>query len=348
MSGRGGKPAAGTSPAGNPLAGRSPTVEWPRFSGTGALRLGMGRERVIITGAGGWLGLATLEMLHALLGEAIHDRVICFGSRQRSLKLRGGLTLEQRPLDALSDLTREPSLLLHLAFLTQERAKGMSPEAYTAANWGISLKVMAALNKVGVRGVFLASSGAVNLADDARAPRSKRVYGALKLEDEARFTGWAEDTGGRLVIARIFNLAGPYINKGVSYALAAFIADALAGRPIEIQATHRVYRSYVAIEELMSVVVGALTAEASGVVAFETAGEASPEIDGVAHAVADTLAPRLKVLRPAMTRDLPDRYVGDGAAFHALGEAYAVRQVSFAEQIRQTADYMAEYVEAWE
>jgi hypothetical protein len=95
----------------------------------------------------------------------------------------------------------------------------------------------------------------------------------------------------------------------------------------------------------MSVVVGALTAEGSGVVAFDTAGEAALEIDGVAHAVADTLAPRLKVLRPAMTRDLPDRYVGDGAAFEALGETYGVRQVSLAEQIRQTADYMAEWPE---
>jgi nucleoside-diphosphate-sugar epimerase len=305
----------------------------------------MGRERVIITGAGGWLGLATLEMLHTLLGEAVHDRVICFGSRERTLTLRGGLTLEQRPLEGLAALTPEPSLLLHLAFLTQEKAKAMSPEAYAAANWGISLKVMAALNRTGVRAVFLASSGAVYLADNRKAPRSKRVYGALKLEDEARFTGWAEDTGGRLVIARIFNLAGPYINKRSSYALAAFIADALAGRPIEIEATHRVYRSYVAIEELMSVVLAALTAEGSGVVAFDTAGDAAPEIDGVAHAVADALAPRLKVLRPAMARDLPDRYVGDGAAFRALGETHGVRSVSFAEQIRQTADYMAEYAE---
>ena len=319
--------------------------DWPALSGAGALRLGMGRERVIVTGAGGWLGLATLEMLHTLLGEAIHDRVHCFGSAERTLNLRGGLTLEQRPLAAVGALTPEPSLLFHLAFLTQEKARSMSPEAYAAANWGISLTVMAALNKVGVRGVFLASSGAVYAADDNRAPRSKRVYGALKQEDEARFTGWAEDTGGRLVIARIFNLAGPYINKRSSYALASFIADALAGRPVEILASHRVYRSYVAIEELMSVVVGALTAEESGVVAFDTAGEAALEIDGVAHAVADTLAPRLKVLRAAMTRDRPDRYVGERAAFQALGEAYGVRPVSFAEQIRQTADYMAQHPE---
>ncbi len=318
---------------------------WPALSGAGALRLGMGRERVIVTGAGGWLGLATLEMLHGLLGEAIHDRVVCLGARERTLSLRGGLELPQRPLAALSELPAKPSLLLHLAFLTQEKAKILSPEAYAAANWTISLQVMTALGRVGVERVFLASSGAVYLADDARAARSKRLYGALKKEDEDRFTGWAEDGGGRLVIARIFNLAGPYINKRDSYALACFIADALAERPIEVAASNRVYRSYVAVEELMSVVVGALTAEPSGIVRFDTAGEAALEMDGIAHAVTDTLAPRLKVRRAPMTRDMPDRFVGDGAAYAALRDSLGVRPVAFPEQIRQTAAFMAEWPE---
>jgi nucleoside-diphosphate-sugar epimerase len=315
------------------------------LSGAGALRLGMGRDRVIVTGAGGWLGLATLEMLHDLFGDAIHDRVACFGSRERTLRLRDGLELTQYPLEALGALPQQPSLLLHFAFLTQEKAKILSPEAYAAANWTISLQVMTALDRIGVRGVFLASSGAVYQADDPRALKSKRLYGSLKQEDEDRFTGWAEDGGGRLVIARIFNLTGPYINKRDSYALACFIADALAERPIQIEASHRVYRSYVAVEELMSVGLGALTAERSGIVRFDTAGASALEIDGVAHAVADTLAPRLAVRRAPMTRDLPDRYVGDGAAYNDLRESLGVRTVSLTDQILQTAAFMAKWPE---
>ena len=45
-------------------------------------------------------------------------------------------------------------------------------------------------------------------------------------------------------------------------ALASFIADALAGRPIEVRASAPVWRSYVAIAELMSVVLDWLTARA--------------------------------------------------------------------------------------
>jgi nucleoside-diphosphate-sugar epimerase len=316
---------------------------WPVFSGVGAERLKTGEARVIVTGAGGWLGMATLEMLHGLLGEAFHRRVVCFGARARTLTLRGGVEIAQSPLEAMGDLPPQPSLLLHLAFLTQEKANTMSPEAFAAANWGISLMVMGAMNRIGVQAVFLASSGAVYLADNKRAPRSKRIYGGLKMEDEDRFTGWAENAGARLVIARIFNLAGPYINKRSSYALACFIADALAERPIEVTATHRVYRSYVAIEEMMSVVLGALTAEGSGAVTFDTAGAAAPELEGVAHAVADTLSPRLKVRRAALTRDATDRYVGDATNYNALRDMFRVRTVDFEEQIRQTAAFMAEW-----
>jgi nucleoside-diphosphate-sugar epimerase len=268
--------------------------------------------------------------------------VVCFGARARTLTLRDGIEIAQSPLEALAGLPHEPSLLLHLAFLTQEKANTMSPEAFAAANWGISLTVMSAMNRIGVHAVFLASSGAVYLADNKRAPRSKRIYGGLKMEDEDRFIGWAESSGTRLVIGRIFSLAGPYINKRSSYALACFIADALAKRPIEVVATHRVYRSYVAIEEMMSVALGALTAEGTGIVTFDTAGPASPELEGVAHAVADTLSPRLKVRRAALSREATDRYVGDPTNYDALREVFRVRPVSFEEQVRQTAEFMAE------
>ena len=61
--------------------------------------------------------------------------------------------------------------------------------------------------------------------------------------------------------------------------------------------------------------------------------------------MADTLAPRLAVRRAAMTRDMPDRYVGDAEVYNELKESLGVRSVSFSEQIRQTAAFMAEWPE---
>jgi nucleoside-diphosphate-sugar epimerase len=315
---------------------------YPGLTGAGARRLAESELRVVVAGAGGWLGLATLEMLLELLGEAFARRVVCFGSNARDLALRGGRVVSQRPLGEIGDLPKAPSLVLHLAYLTQEKARDMSPEAYADANRAISQQVLDALGPIGARGVFLASSGAAYKVGDPAAAASMRAYGSLKLEDEAAFAAWAEHGGTRAVIARVFNLTGPYINKQSSYVLACLIADALAGRPFEIRAAKPVLRSYVAISELMSVVIGALTEPGGGVVRFDTAGEAVYEVGAIADAVADALgAPRV-AHRPPPSGEKEDRYVGDGEVYASLRQLFRVEPVAFSEQIRQTARFMAD------
>ena len=319
---------------------------YPTLTGDGARRLLGSRDRVVVVGAGGWLGLATLEALHETLGKAFAERVVCFGSTERTLALRGGLTIRQRPLEALCALPPAPTLVLHLAFLTQEKAKAMSNEAYIAANEGISNQVLAALDPIGARAVFVASSGAVYLADDAGAEASKRLYGRLKLADEARFTRWAETMDKRAAIARVFNVSGPYINKRSSYALACFIADALADRPIRIKATRPVFRSYVAISELMSVAFGAMTEERSGVVAFDAAGDEVYEMARIARMVGNVLGCQRGVERPPLGSGAPDRYNGDGGGYTDLRRRFGIESVNFSRQVGETARFMAETTEA--
>ena len=311
------------------------------LTSSGARWLARGETRIVVVGAGGWLGMASLELLHRLLGEAaFRARVVGFGSRARTLRLRDGLQVDQRPLGELADLPATPSVVLHLAFLTQEKAKVLSEADYVAANRSISHAVLTALDPIGARGVFVPSSGAVYTVDDPSAQASMRLYGKLKLEDEAAFTRWAGDGDRRAAVARVFNLAGPYINKQSSYALACFIADALAGRPIAIRATRPVWRSYVAIEELMSVVFGALAEPGPGATLFDTAGDEELEMADIARAVADTLQAKAKIERPPLTSETPDRYLGDGVLYRALRHRFDVQPVDFSDQIAATAQFM--------
>ena len=314
---------------------------YPTLTGDGAKRLAVGGVRIVVVGAGGWLGLATLEALHGLLGEAFAKRVVCFGSSARALTLRGGLIVPQEPLDRITDLVPVPTLVLHFAFLTQEKAKMMSAAEYICANDAISSKVLEALDAIGAEAVFVPSSGAVYLVDDVNADASKRIYGKLKLDDEARFARWAEAKGRRAVIARVFNLSGPYINKQSSYALACFIADALADRPISIKASGPVLRSYVAINELMSVVFGLLTESHKDCLKFDTAGDREYEMAEIAAVVQRELKHKRGIDRPPLLSEEPDRYVGDGATYRELRERLGVEGVEFPQQVVQTAVLMA-------
>lgn len=315
----------------------------PLVRGAGARALLQGDQRIVVIGAGGWLGLATLEMLHGLFGETFERRVAAYGSSERTLSLRGGVDVPQWALAELAKASPVPTLVLHLAYLTQERAAAMTPAHYAETNRAISRQVLDALDPLGAEAIFVASSGAVYLADDNQALASKRLYGSLKLEDEARFADWATRRGRRAAVARMFNLSGPYINKRSSYALACFIADALAGRPITIQAARRVYRSYVAIEDLMSVVFGVLTELGGRAITFDTAGDAVYEMAQIAEAVLETLGCARRIERPALGDEEPDRYVGDRAAYVSLLGRLDVEPLGFADQIKHTAGYMAEY-----
>jgi UDP-glucuronate decarboxylase len=307
----------------------------PRLSGPAAAALAARDERIVITGASGWIGKATLELLYNTLGPGdFAKRVFAFGSAPRTIDF-GAATVEQRPLVAMLALPSAPTFVLHLAFLTKDKAAGMDEEEYCRLNRALSRTVLEALDMIGVSALFVASSGAAQFADDADASPEMRLYGSLKKADEEAFARWAEDRGRRAVVARIFALSGPHINKHDTYALASFIRDALAGGPISIRSDHPVYRSYVSIRELMSLVFGLMLEEAAGVVRFSTGGERL-EMQRVAEIVSETLGP-VAIERPPLKSGPIDEYVGDSAAYEELLSAYGIDHLPFAQQVIETA-----------
>lgn len=295
--------------------------------------------RIVITGAGGWIGLATLEALSAALGPDFEARVRCFGSSRRNLSLLSGATIEQRPLAEVARLDHVPTIVLHFAFLTMDRAEAMDEAAYRAANAALNQSLLEALGSIGTEAIFVASSGAAVRADDPRASPAMRLYGALKCEQEALFADWAEQTRKRAVIARIFNISGPHINKHGSYALASFVLDALAGQPIRIRSSHLVIRSYVAVRELMSLVFGLLLQGQAAVTRFDTGGEPM-EMQEIARIVADQLGD-VSIDRPPLDDTIVDRYAGDDRAYRALLADHHIDPVPFARQVIETIEFLS-------
>ena len=293
-------------------------------------------HRIVVTGAGGWLGLATLELLRDALGEAFATRVVAFGSNARVLRLRTG-EVAQRPLVELAALPPAPTRVLHYAFLTKDRAAAMADDAYAAACAHIRETVLAALGPIGATAIFVASSGAAARADDPAAARELRLYGRLKRDDEDAFAAWTEARNTRAVIARVFNLTGPYINKHSAYAMASFILDALAARPIAVRAPREVVRGYVPIRELVSLAL-LLLLDGAGVTRFETGGDAL-ELGEVAAAVAGVLGGT--VTRAAITDAAADRYLGDEVGYAALLARHGITRTPLWEQIAETAAYLA-------
>lgn len=299
-------------------------------------------RRIVIVGARGWIGRTLLSLLREALGDdAFARRVSCFGSSDGMVDLDGDFTVPQRALSQLASIGHQPTLLFHLAFLTKDKVAGMAPAAYDAANRALSDTVLQALDLIGADRIFVASSGAAAFAKDPAAADDLRRYGQLKLADENLFAKWAE-TGPfarKAAIGRIYSVSGPWMNKHETYALASFILSALKGEPIEVRAPMEVHRSYVAVRELLSVVIAALLDDSGERVLSFSTGGTPLELADVAASVAKVCGG--DVSRAPIAVQSPNYYCGEEQGWNALLERYGITHTALVDQIGETAAYLA-------
>lgn len=300
--------------------------------------------RIIVTGASGWVGSATLDMLLNALGpEAFSHRVLAYASTARSLALRNGIVVPLSPLEQIAGLPAMPSLIFHYAFLGREKTAELTLDGYCAANARITDIMRRAVERLKPAGMFLTSSGAVYRADRSiETDLAANPYGVLKHRDEAVFANACATAGTKLVTTRVFNLAGEYVNKVSSYALSSFILDALAGRPITIRATRRVERSYVYVGDVVALALTCLLDNEPAPPVFDTVGERVVEVGELAALVREKCdGSHIPIQRAQIDETQPaDRYVGDvGTMRRALGlRQLALRRLS--QQVKLTLGYL--------
>jgi UDP-glucuronate decarboxylase len=313
------------------------------FSPDTGTRLAESGLPVVVTGGGGWLGQATLEMLESSLGIHMASRVHVFASSRRSMTLRSGTEMEVFPLNALSQLRIGPHLLAHYAFATREFVAQLGTAKFIARNQGITNVVADHVDRSGPVGMLILSSGAVYLGSDM----ATNPYGVLKAQDEHLFLGMAEGLGGvrptpRVVIPRLFNLSGPFLNKVDHYVLGSIIQDIKRGGPIRLHADKLVVRSYIHVADLVDLAFAIMLGDqAAPLEAFDTAGEREIEVGELAELAASVLGVSgMPILRPPVDDSQIDRYVGDSAVLNSLARSHGIITRKLPSQIEDTARSM--------
>jgi nucleoside-diphosphate-sugar epimerase len=297
---------------------------------------------VIVTGATGWVGQAILEMFDTLSGERAPARLQAFASTDRTMTLRSGRRVQAQAYTRLAECTVRTAIIFHCAFLTREHAGRLGVDDYVSRNRAISEAMAAFIERNGARSLFIPSSGAVygpdrRLHDDL----SRFPYAVLKLADEGNFSALGQRLGFNVAVIRIFNLAGPFVNKWESYALASIISDVLGGGPVVLRADRPVYRSYAFVRDVVDLAVCVMLA-GEDVPAFDTAGEVTLELQELAERVVNVLnAPGCAIARPPVQAGAADRYTGDPVAFLALARKFGLRLTPLDRQIVATARYQA-------
>lgn len=287
----------------------------------------LGDDRVLVTGATGWLGRTALDLLGPLglptLALASRARMIRVGDRQ----------VQCRVWDDREVAAFEPTIVVDCAFLTRDRVADMPLEEYVAVNRALTERLVYAAGLAGVRLALTVSSGAAVYPHDALdAPIEDNPYGYLKREGERRLTQAAAASGATPVVVRAWSISGAHVQKPRGYALASMIQDAHAGG-IRIMARHPVFRRYVLAEELLAV---GLAEGGVGPATIDSGGELV-EMAELAARVAQVIRPDAVISRGEVDPRDPDRYHSDGQDWEFRCSRWGFRSTPLDLQVEMTS-----------
>lgn len=294
-------------------------------------------ERFVITGPTGWIGQAVLAQLATELGDGFAASVTAFASQARHLPVASSAGLPVRALSELAPADLAGSHLIHLAYLTKEKADSLGEREFSAQNIQIDDCVLNAAAQQKPRSVFVASSGA---AAYALRDWSLNPYGLCKIRQEQRFLEFAQNAQVPTVVGRVFNIAGPYINKLPSYAISNMLLQARDTGIIRIAAPHLVYRSFLHVNDLAKLILSAGRALVDQPAPVDLCGAEVVEMNDIATRVTECFLSHVAVERPEISHTRIATYLGDFTSTHRLAVKFGVPIQPFMRQVRDTWDWM--------
>lgn len=205
-------------------------------------------DKIFLTGATGWIGKETLNLLVRTLGKDFENRVVLFASEKKFCSI-GSNTFEVFPLRDI-EKHGQADLIIHLAYLKRELSVKLGLSKFIIINREITQTLVDYLMKYPGAVVLLGSSGAVaNYKQDVTCDNSMEVYSGLKIETEKIFQSLKSISA--LVVMRIWSVTGFNPPEGIVYVIQDFIHQAQTTGFVKISGSPNSMRSFIDIQEMM-------------------------------------------------------------------------------------------------
>lgn len=289
--------------------------------------------KICIIGASGWIGLNALSLLrhNSLLKE-----VKCFGSTEKKINLLD-FELTQEPLEKLSDYDEGYfDLLLNFAFLTEDKLVLYGEEEFKYQNSKLINFIANEVYRLKVRHVVTISSGAVY-----RNREKQNSYGDMKIYEENKFKSLAKDGKTQVVIPRLFNLSGPFINKMDRYMISSLISQGFLNNEIKIFSDRKVFRSFLDIKEFILTFLSTFKPGHKGfALSFDATGKEIIEIGSLAKLVKDKYFVDCNIIRKELSRESEDNYYGDRSSYESVQKEKGIKNIPLEEQLDITYEYL--------
>ena len=286
------------------------------------------RDRVLVTGAGGWFGRTAV----AMTWEAGLD-LLATGSKEQEIDI-GGISqiVQSQSLEVISAF--KPTVVIDTAFVTRERLPILGHKTYIETNQKLIDQSLAIAALPSVRKYIGFSSGAtMHLAGHTSFSLEENPYAAQKRIYESKISEIAANHQSDISVARVWSVTGSYCTKPQTFAFTDLIAQAKLGL-IEIKAKHLVYRRYCALEDVLAFAM--LPSAPGGNPIFNTGGDLI-ELGELAKIVVDLVNPNAEIRRQIDQQLNPDDYHSDSKDWDQLVQSADLAMDSISDQITRVA-----------
>jgi len=291
--------------------------------------VGLLSKVIIITGVNGWLGNSFINIAS---NSKKNYSFLGLSSRNYSQvvfdKLKKHNEVSIKNFWNFTNSSGEVEGLVHLAFLTRDKLKGMSSGEYLAENRKITERACDLVISCKPKWVLTVSSGATQNLDEFN------YYGQLKREEENALTNACQSTGTELIIGRLWGATGFTMPINRNYAISDFICQALEIGSIKVNSNFEVWRRYVDAEQFMDLLFKRALAGDSGVI---NSGGPIIEIGELANKIALKMGLTRKIFRNFESdSDLIDNYFFPGDEYELSLNKFGMNTKSIDEQISDT------------
>ena len=289
----------------------------------------------IIYGANSWLGKATIDYLLTNL-KIDNTNIIAISSSVKKLALRDNKSHDCYTITDILNKHYTDVIFFNYAFALKEQIGTLGNKKFIETNLQIRENAEKLIRHLQPLTIIYSSSGAAQNPDQDQNP-----YGYLKREDEVFYRKLAQELGCKLLIPRIYNLAGPYINKLDVYALGNFIKQSLQNNKIKINAESEVIRDYIHVFDLVEIIVKwASDDNSEKFFTFDTGINNNLELKELAQLIKNITNNKTSINRASNPKLHANIYVGNIKNQETLTSRYKIKLKNIEKCIEDTYDYL--------
>jgi nucleoside-diphosphate-sugar epimerase len=297
-------------------------------------------ERILISGASGWLGKNLIELILDLNDGKIPDSVLLTAASSRKIELSHNRNVDVTKWDRNAIQEFAPTTFINLAFLTRDRLLTIAVDEYIETNLSIINNGIWALSLPSVNYVLTTSSGVACQISEIE-DFSSDPYGKLKKYEELVLSEKAHELGKNLLILRVWTTSGKYIKFGDLLALQSLLTAVLKSENFVIESSTPVWRTYVNPREMFGLAMLALFYDQTGII---NSGGIEVELTDLAKCAVDTFDSKSQITRSNSRISSGGYYVSRAPDLNEIAAKFQIPMMTLSDQLIETASTMSDLI----